>query len=245
MSEGFIMRSFDDLRRWFDGLEGVVVAFSGGVDSSVLAAAAHSALGDAAVAATAKSELQSETDLANARSAAAEIGIEHLVLEIGALELEGIRENLPSRCYLCKRAMANGLLSEARSRGIKVVVDGTNASDRAEERPGMRALYEAGIRMPLRELGITKDEVREVARRLDLSNADRPSRSCLATRIEGALSPERLGRVEAAEDLLPKGWRISDQGDRVEVEVPEGKRLSCDLIAGLKRLGYREVLAKG
>ncbi len=238
------MRSFDDLRCWFDGLDGVIVAFSGGVDSSVLAAAARFALGDLAIAATVKSELQSESDLANARSVAAEIGIGHLVLEIGALELEGIRENLPSRCYLCKRAMANRLLSEARSRGIKVVLDGTNASDLAEDRPGMRALSEAGIRMPLRELGITKDEVRELARELGLSSADRPSKSCLATRIEGHLSPERLARVEAAEDLLPLGWRVSDKGDRVEVKVPEGERLSQDSVARLKRLGYQEVAAK-
>jgi uncharacterized protein len=238
------MRSFDDLRRWFDGLEGVVVAFSGGVDSSVLADAARFALGDLAFAATVKSELQSEADLANAKRVAAEIGIGHLVLEVGALELEGIRENLNSRCYLCKRAMAERLLSEARSRGIKVVVDGTNASDRSEERPGMMALSEAGIRMPLRELGITKDKVREMARELGLSNADRPSRSCLATRIEGLLSPKRLGRVEAAEDLLPSGWRISDQGDQVEVEVPDGEKLSKDAVAGLKRLGYREVAVK-
>jgi uncharacterized protein len=238
------MRSFDDLRRWFDGLEGVFVAFSGGVDSSVLADAARFALGDLAFAATVKSELQSGSDLANAKRVAAEIGIEHLVLEVGALELGGVCENLNSRCYLCKRAMAERLLSEARSRGIKVVVDGTNASDRAEDRPGMMALYEAGIRMPLRELGITKDEVREMARELGLSNADRPSRSCLATRIEGPLSPERLGRVEAAEDLLPSGWRISDQGDRVEVKVPDGEKLSKDAIAGLKRLGYREVAVK-
>jgi uncharacterized protein len=238
------MRSFDDLSRWFDGLEGVIVAFSGGVDSSVLAAAAHSALGDAAFAATVKSELQSEADLANARSVAVEIGIEHLVQEVGVLELEGVRENLPSRCYLCKRAMANRLLHEARSRGVKVVVDGTNASDRADDRPGMKALSEAGIRMPLRELGIGKEEVREVARDLGLSNADRPSRSCLATRIEGPLSPERLRRVEAAEGILPQGSRISDQGDRIEVKVPEGEGLTKDLIAKLKRLGYREVAAK-
>ena len=236
------MRSFDDLSRWFDGLEGVIVAFSGGVDSSVLAAAAHSALGDAAFAATVKSELQSEADLANARSVAAEIGIEHLVLEVGVLELGGIHDNLPSRCYLCKRAMAHRLLDEARSRGIGVVVDGTNASDRAEDRPGMRALIEAGIRMPLRELGMAKDEVREMARQLGLSNADRPSRSCLATKIKGPLSPERLRRVEAAEDLLPQGWKVSIQGDRVEVKVPEGERLTEDLITKLKGLGYREVM---
>jgi len=238
------MVSFDDLRRWFDGLDGVIVAFSGGVDSSVLAAAAHSAMGDSAFAATVKSELQSRADLTNARSVAAEIGIEHLVLEVGVLEMEGIHDNLPSRCYLCKRAMALRILDEARSREIKVVVDGTNASDRAEDRPGMRALHEAGIRMPLRDLGITKGEVREMARRLGLSNADRPSRSCLATKIEGSLSPERLRRVEAAEAILPKGSRIRDRGGVVELKVPGGERLTEDLVAKLKVVGYREVVAK-
>jgi uncharacterized protein len=238
------MVSFDDLRRWFGGLDGVIVAFSGGVDSSVLAAAAHSALGDPAFAATVKSELQSRADLANARSVAAEIGIEHLVLEVGVLELGGIHDNLPSRCYLCKRRMARRLLSEARSRGIKVVVDGTNASDRVEDRPGMKALHEAGIRMPLRDLEITKGEVREMARRLGLSNADRPSRSCLATKIEGPLSFESLRRVEAAEGVLPQGWRVSDRGDLVEVKVPEGEKIPEDLVAKLKGLGYQEVVEK-
>jgi len=242
---GLRMRSFEALRRGFDGLDGVLVAFSGGVDSSVLAAAACSVLGDKAVAATVKSELQSGVDMDNARRVAAEIGIHHLILEVGALDLEGIRENLPSRCYLCKRAMAERLLREARFWGIEVVVDGTNASDRSEDRPGMRALSEAGIKMPLRDLGITKIGVRDMARYLGLSNADRPSRSCLATRIEGLLSPDRLARAEAAEDLLPQGWRISDRGDRIEVKVPEGERLSKDAVAKLKRLGYREVVMKG
>ncbi|KUK44294.1 MAG: ATP-dependent sacrificial sulfur transferase LarE [Methanothrix sp.] len=239
------MASFDDLRSWFDGLDGVVVAFSGGVDSSVLAAAARSALGDRALAITVRSELQSRADLANARSVAAEIGIEHLVLEVRALELEGICGNLPLRCYLCKRAMAERLLDEAGSRGIKFVVDGTNASDRADDRPGMRALFEAGIRMPLRELGITKGEVRDMARGIGLSNADRPSRSCLATRIEGPLSPERLSRVEAAEDLLPKRSWILDRGDQVEVGISNGEKISEDAIEKLKRLGYREIVMKG
>ncbi len=239
------MRYLDDLRCWFEGLEGVVVAFSGGVDSSVLAAAARLALGDAAVAVTVRSELQSGEDIENARRVAAEIGIEHLVLEVGLLEDEGVRKNLSSRCYLCKRAMANRLLDEARSRGIGVVVDGTNASDRADDRPGMRALSEAGIRTPLRDLGINKGEVREMARDLGLSCAARPSRSCLATRIDGPLSPQRLRRVEAAEDLLPPGSRISDGDDRIEVRLPPGERLSDDVVAGLKRLGYREVVAAG
>ena len=235
------MASFEDLCRWFNGLEGVVVAFSGGVDSSV---PAGSALGDGAVAATVKSELQSGRDLSNARRVAAEIGIEHAILEVGVLDLEEVRMNLPSRCRLCKRAMAGRLLSFAMSRGIEVVVDGTNASDREEDRPGMRSLLEAGIRMPLRELGIAKEEAREMARGLCLSSADRPSRSCLAPRIEGTISTERLSKVEAAEELLPVGWKVSDRGDMIVVLVPQGERLSKDAILGLKRLGYREVISK-
>ncbi|HPE63546.1 MAG TPA: ATP-dependent sacrificial sulfur transferase LarE [Methanothrix sp.] len=239
------MTSFEELCRWFCGLDGVVVAFSGGVDSSVLAAAARSALGDGALAATVKSELESGRDLSNARKVAAEIGIEHAILEVGVLGLDGVRMNLQSRCRLCKRAMAEQLLSFARSRGIEVVVDGTNASDREEDRPGIMSLLEAGVRMPLRDLGVTKDAAREMARGLGLSSADRPSRSCLAPRIEGPISPERLRKVEAAEELLPLGWKVSDRGDTIGVLVPEGERLSNDAIAGLKRLGYRDVVIEG
>ncbi|HPJ30953.1 MAG TPA: ATP-dependent sacrificial sulfur transferase LarE [Methanothrix sp.] len=236
------MVSFEELCGWFGGLDGVVVAFSGGVDSSVLAAAARSALGDGAVAVTVRSELQSGRDLSNARRIAAEIGIEHAILEMSILDLDEVRMNLATRCRLCKRAMAGGLLSFARSRGMEVVVDGTNASDREEDRPGMRSLLEAGIRMPLRELGISKEEVREMARDLGLSSADLPSRSCLAPRIEGPISPERLRRVEAAEELLPLGWKVSDREDWIEVLIPRGERLSEDAIRGLKRLGYGEVI---
>ncbi len=233
--------SLDELCDWFRGLDSVLVAFSGGVDSSVLAAVAFHVLKGQAVAATVKSELQSEDDLTNAVTIAKEIGIEHKVLDFQALDVEDIRENRPLRCYLCKRAMAERLTEEAKRQSIAVVVDGTNASDKEEDRPGMKALFEFEIRMPLRELGITKSGVRELARVLGLSNSDRPSRSCLATRIEGSLDPERLDRVEMAEKHLPKGWRIVDFGEQVLVKVPEGEVLGQDLIAKLKSLGYREV----
>ncbi len=239
------MASFEDLCRWFGALEAVVVAFSGGVDSSVLAAAARLAAGDRAIAAIVKTELLSAADLANARKVASEIGIEHVIVEAEVLDLVEISENLPDRCRICKRMMAKRLLELARIRGAEIVVDGTNASDRLEDRPGMRSLLEAGIRMPLREVGATKEMVREMATALGLSNADRPSRSCLAPRIEGPLSPERLRRVEAAEELLPLGWRVLDRGDRLEVEVPAGCRLTEEAVAGLKSLGYRVILDEG
>ncbi len=238
-------RSVQNLRklcRWFADHDRVLVAFSGGVDSSVLAAAAFRSLGQRAVAVTVGSELQSEADLENAWRTASEIWIEHIVLEIGLLEVGEIRANGPKRCYLCKKAMAERLWEEAKSRGIVTVVDGTNASDKVEDRPGMRALLECDIRTPLRELGIAKPEVRVMAKQLGLSNADRPSRSCLATKIRGTLTAERLKRVEEAEGILDQGWKIADRGDRVEVRVPAGAALSGEMVAGLRRIGYRRVV---
>jgi uncharacterized protein len=234
--------SLDKLCRWFAPLDGVLVALSGGVDSSVLAAVAFRVLREKAVAATIKSELQSQEDVKNAKRVASEIGIEHLVLHFKALEVEEIRENRPSRCYLCKRGMAERLCREARRRGRETVVDGTNASDRVEDRPGMKALQEFGIRMPLRELNINKEEVRAIARELGLSVLDRPSRSCLAPRVEGVLTSKRLKRVEEAEKILPQGWKITDRGDLAELSFSEESEISYDLISALEEIGYRKIV---
>jgi len=237
------VRNLRKLCRWFADHDGVLVAFSGGVDSSVLAAAAFRSLGQRAVAVTVGSELQSKADLENAWRTAYEIGIEHIVLEIGLLDVGDIRANGPKRCYLCKKAMAETLLGVAKSRGIVTVVDGTNASDKVEDRPGMKALLEYDIITPLRELGIAKPEVRVIAKQLGLSSADRPSRSCLATKIRGTLTAERLERVEEAEGILGQGWKIVDQGDRVEVRVPAGAQLSEEIVAMLRQIGYGKVIA--
>jgi uncharacterized protein len=229
------------LRDWFDGLDAALVALSGGVDSSLLAAVAVKCLGNDAIAVTVASELQSAEDLEIARNIAEAIGIEHLILDLKALDIPEILENDKNRCYHCKYAMADLLCEVARSRQISTVVDGTNASDREDERPGMLALRQHGIRMPLRELGIAKPTVRKMAHELSLPNADYPSRSCLATRILGPLSNRRLKRVEKAERLLPKVARITDRDDVALVKLPPGMDLADDIIRSLQELGYEVV----
>ena len=226
------------LYNWFSRRKSVLVALSGGVDSSVLAAVAKRSLGHRAVAATVFSELQSRDDLDRAREVSSELGIEHVILELEALDLPEIQRNGPLRCYYCKYAMAELLCVEAKLRGIKTVVDGTNASDLEEDRPGMAALRLHKIQMPLRELGITKDVVREIARSLGLSSAESPPRSCLATKIAGPLSPEVLARVESAVELLPEGARFRDCGDLAAVELPPATELSSMRVSALQKLGY-------
>ena len=216
----------------------MLIAFSGGVDSSVLAAVAKESLGDRAVAATVSSELQSRFDLDRARRVSSEIGIEHIILNLKALDIPDIQKNGPMRCYYCKYAMADLLCIEAKLRGIKTIVDGTNASDVESDRPGMAALREHKICMPLRDLGITKEMVREIARSFCLSTAKSPSRSCLATKITGPLSYESLARVELAIELLPEGAKIKDYGNFAAIQLPFGMDISKTKIKALQKLGY-------
>ncbi|MEF8812706.1 MAG: ATP-dependent sacrificial sulfur transferase LarE [Halovenus sp.] len=208
--------------------EGVLVAFSGGVDSSVVAALAHDALGEDAVACTAKSETLPAEELTDARRVAGEIGIRHDIVEFSELESEAFVENDDERCYHCRSMRLGRMFERAQELGIPVVCDGTNASDPGEgHRPGLQAVEELDARSPLLEHDITKAEVREIADRYGLSVADKPSMACLSSRIPTglAVTEERLTRIEKAERLL-RTWgfeqfRVRDHDGLARIEVGE------------------------
>ncbi|MBX0286981.1 ATP-dependent sacrificial sulfur transferase LarE [Halomicroarcula sp. F28] len=210
--------------------DGVLVAFSGGVDSSVVAALAHDALGEDAVACTAKSETLPAAELDDAVRVAEEIGIRHELVEFSELDSQEFVENDEQRCYHCRSMRLGAMFDRARELGIDVVCDGTNASDAGEgHRPGLRAVEELDAYSPLLEHGIEKDEVRAIAREYDLSVADKPSMACLSSRIPTGLSvtEERLSRVEKAERLL-RTWgfeqfRVRDHDGLARIEVGESE----------------------
>jgi len=227
------------------GFDGVLVAFSGGVDSAVVAAMAEEALGDRAVACTAKSETLPAAELEDATRVADEIGIEHEIVSFSELDSEAFVENDGERCYHCRSMRLGKMFETARERGIGTVCDGTNASDPGGgHRPGLRAVEELDAYSPLLEHGIEKAEVREIARSYDLSVAEKPSMACLSSRIPTGLevTEDRLDRIERAERLL-RTWgfeqfRVRDHDGlaRIEVGADELERaLDPEFAAAVRR----------
>jgi tRNA-specific 2-thiouridylase/uncharacterized protein len=208
--------------------DGVLVAFSGGVDSSVVAAIAHDALGDDAVACTAKSETLPAAELADATRVAEEIGVRHEIVSFSELDDPNFVANDGDRCYHCRSMRLGRMFDAARELDIDTVCDGTNADDPGEgHRPGLRAVEELDAYSPLLEHDITKAEVRAIADHYDLSVADKPSMACLSSRIPTGLdvTEERLTRVERAETLL-RTWgfeqfRVRDHDGLARIEVGE------------------------
>lgn len=204
---------------------GVAVAFSGGVDSTYLLRVACDVLGARVLAVSATSPAFPERELAEARAFCAELGVEHVVFESRELEVPGYRDNPPNRCYLCKRALFEGMWEVARERGHQVLVDGSNLDDVGDYRPGLKALSELGVRSPLREAGLGKADIRLLSRELGLPTWSKPSFACLATRIPygEAITPQKLAMVDRAEQaLLEKGFtqvRVRAHGNVARVEL--------------------------
>ena len=191
------------LREFFAGHPRLALAFSGGTDSSYLLYAAL-ACGCDVTAYYARSAFQPEFERADARRLAEQLGARLREIELDVLADETVRRNPADRCYHCKRRIFSALLERAAADGRDVVIDGTNASDDADDRPGMRALRELRVLSPLRLCGITKAQVREYSREAGLFTWDKPAYACLATRVPAGMpiTAELLGRVEASEAAL-------------------------------------------
>lgn len=192
-----------ELRDFFQECPKVALGFSGGVDSAYLL---YAALDHGAQVRPyfIKTAFQPQFELEDARRLCAQLGVELTVLELDVLQIPGVAENPPDRCYHCKRALFGRLRQQAQADGYTVLIDGTNASDDAGDRPGMRALGELSVRSPLRECRITKAQVRALSKEAGLFTWDKPAYACLATRVPTgeAITPETLRKVEAAEEAL-------------------------------------------
>lgn len=211
------------------GYGAAAVAFSGGVDSSLLCAVAREVLGDGALAVTIVSPLLPQSELADARKVAVLVGIRHILVESSDIE-EDVAANPKDRCYHCKKREFGAIAAAARESGIGIVLDGSNVDDEGDYRPGMRAIAELGVESPLRSAGLGKEEIRELSRRLGLPTAEKPAFACLASRIPYGerIDRDKLERVEKAEDYLRaagfRQFRVRSHGDLARIEVDPGER---------------------
>ena len=249
------MSKLEQLIKWFEDKEGVLVALSGGVDSALVAYAAHRSLGDLAVAVTADYKTLAQEELDSAKKICSEIGIRHVITEYNELENPDFVKNDKDRCFHCRTQLSTHLIELSKKEGIRIIVDGTNLDDLGEYRPGIAALRENGVRSPLVEVGLAKSEVRSFARDVGLSVYDRPSNSCLASRIPWGqkVTADKLSRIEKSESMVKhlfgaRQVRVRDFGTEARIEVGQNElHLLADkekvsvLSERLKELGFEHV----
>ncbi len=245
--EPAVRRSSAELRTFLAGGGRTLVALSGGVDSSVVAALLYEALGAEALAVTLGGPAVSRSEIDAAREVASGIGIRHRVLSVDPLVRSEYRANPQDRCYFCRAVETAALREYGASHGVRRYVDGVHRDDLADDRPGLRAMDEAGFEHPLLWAGWSKADVRAEAERRGLPNRDRPSDACLSSRVAHGLplTAELLGRIEAAERLLrDRGFRrvrvrVSATGARLVVGPDEVVRLLAEPIASELRASVR------
>lgn len=237
------------------GRNGVVIAFSGGVDSSTLTAVSYEVLGDKAMAVVAKSPTYTSKELQDAKQIAAEIGVKLHIVETNELKNPNFSKNPENRCYYCKSELLQKLVEFAHKIGFKVVFEGTNASDLTDHRPGFKAVSEIPeVYSPLKISGFTKDEIRQLAKRMGLSVHDKPALACLASRIpfNEKITAKKLQRIDLAEQaimqIVPvKQLRVRDHNGLARIEIPRNQYnfFNADVmekvVKSLKVLGFKYV----
>ncbi len=230
------------------------VAFSSGVDSTFLLRVAHEELGERVVAVTVRSRTFPKREMDEAAAFCRENGVRHEIIDTCELDIPGFAENPPDRCYLCKRAIFGKIIAFAQANGLAAVLEGSNKDDDGDYRPGRLAIRELGILSPLRDVGLTKAEIRALSRKMGLSTSDKPSFACLASRFPYGerITADGLERVEKAEQWLLdaglglKQLRVRSHGGMARIEVPQFDipRVAAraeEIEAALKGLGFQYV----
>lgn len=247
-----INEKLHQLQHIFAEMGSVMVAYSGGVDSSLLLKVAYDVLGDRAIAVTALSEVSATGEIADAKTFARMIGARHIIIETEELKDESFAQNPADRCYYCKKELFTKLLDLARAENINYVVYGANTDDLGDHRPGMEAAKDLQVRAPMLEVALAKEEVRQLARMLGLSNWDRPALACLASRFPYGIriTKENLSMVDQAEYYLRslgfKQLRVRHHQDTARIELAsqdlvKAVQLNEKIVCRLKELGYKYI----
>jgi uncharacterized protein len=248
------MTKLDDLVNWFDDKNKVIIALSGGVDSALVAYAAFQKLGNSAIAVTADYKTLSKEELETSKQICSEIGISQIFLDYSELENEDFTKNDSNRCFHCRMELGDHLVNVAKEHNVEIIVDGTNIDDLGDYRPGIEALKQNGIRSPLVETNFSKSQIRVFAKMIGLSVFDKPSNSCLASRIPWGqrVTAEKLIRIEFGENIVKqltkvKQVRVRDINGSAKIEVEKQMLSRFDEIIlkqiteKLKMIGFTSV----
>jgi len=249
---GDIEGKLEQMKILLQKMGAVLIAYSGGVDSTILLKVAHDVLGEKVLAVTAKSPLYPTSELEAAKTMAKKLGVRHLIIDSDELNIPNFADNPRNRCYLCKRELFGRLTQIAREEGLNYILDGSNASDTEDFRPGREARKEFGVRSILEEVRLTKDEIRKVSKMMGLPTYNKPSAACLASRFPYGkqITYEALKIVESAEEYI-KGLGISQvrvrhYGNYCRIEVPKQEmhillKMQDEVVDKLKKFGYTYV----
>ena len=249
-----MMEKLTELESWFEDKHKVMIALSGGVDSALVAYAAYQKLGDSAIAVTADYKTLSTEELQSAKQVCSEIGISQLLLDYNELENPDFVKNDSTRCFHCRLELGDHLVELAKKYNVQTIVDGTHIDDLGDFRPGIKALKQNGIRSPLVETNFSKSQICNVTKSIGLSVFDKPSNSCLASRIPWGqrVTAERLTRIELGEIFVKqltnvKQVRVRDNNGSAKIEVNKelisifDKNIMNQLNEKLKVIGFISV----